>query len=218
MKNITLGEKTYSVDPQGFLVGHEQWDKDFAEKTAPEAGIKGGLTKKHWKVIDFIRNSFNEKGVCPLVYETCRANGLSLTDLKGLFPAGYLRGACKLAGLTYMEGYVKYSWPEVSSKKVETPGEAKVYQVDVRGFLLDPTQWDENFALHKAHEMKVPGGLSEKHWQILYFIRDYFYEKGAVPTVYECCEANQLEIKDCERFFPDGYHRGAVKIAGLRVR
>ncbi len=39
-----------------------------------------------------------------------------------------------------------------------------------------------------------------------------------VPTVYETCEENRIEIEDLEALFPDGYHRGAVKISGLRVR
>ncbi len=34
-------------------------------------------------------------------------------------------------------------------------------------FLLDPDEWDDRFALLKASEMKVPGGLTAEHWQIL---------------------------------------------------
>jgi tRNA 2-thiouridine synthesizing protein E len=36
--------------------------------------------------------------------------------------------------------------------------------------------------------------------------------------VTETCEANDLDIDELEQLFPDGYHRGAVKIAGLRLR
>jgi hypothetical protein len=39
-----------------------------------------------------------------------------------------------------------------------------------------------------------------------------FKKKNVVPTVYETCEANDLEIDDLERLFPQGYHRGAVII------
>jgi tRNA 2-thiouridine synthesizing protein E len=34
----------------------------------------------------------------------------------------------------------------------------------------------------------------------------------------ETCEANSIEIDEFATLFPDGYHRGAVKIAGLRLR
>jgi len=40
---------------------------------------------------------------------------------------------------------------------------------------------------------------------------------GLVPTLYETCTASDLELEDLERLFPDGYQRGVVKIAGLRV-
>jgi tRNA 2-thiouridine synthesizing protein E len=218
MKKISIKNKDYQLDSQGFLIDHEQWDEDFAREMAPKAGIEAGLTKKNWDVIHFIRDSFGETGKCPLVYETCRENGLSLGELKKLFPAGYLRGACKIAGLTYREGYVKYSWPESESEKKVITLEGKDYHVDLRGFLIDPSQWDKNFAAHMAHEMEIPGGLSDAHWRTIHFLRDYFDKNSVVPTVYECCEANQLEIEDCEKLFPDGYHRGAVKMAGLRVR
>jgi TusE/DsrC/DsvC family sulfur relay protein len=218
MKENLIGGKTYELDPQGFLIDHEQWDEDFALKMAARAGIEQGLTRNHWEVISFIRDSFKKTGKCPLVYETCRANGLSLWGLKELFPAGYLRGACRLAGLTYREGYIKYSWPEARFEKKTLTVEGKTYEVDYLGFLVDPSRWDENFALHQAHEMRIQGGLSDEHWRVIRFLREYFDQNGALPTVYGCCEANHLELEDCERLFPDGYHRGAVKMAGLLAR
>ncbi len=217
MKYSSVTESDYQIDDRGFLLNHEQWDENFVRRQAPNVGIKGKLSKKHWEVIYYIRRSFEKNGKCPLVYETCRENGLSLASLRSLFPSGYLRGACKLGGLTYREGYVKYSWLEANSSKRINLYKSKIYGVDVRGFLVDSSQWDEDFALHKAYEMKLPGGLSEKHWQVIYSLREYYDENGTVPTVYECCESNQLDYTDCEKLFPDGYHRGAVKIAGLRV-
>jgi len=65
--------------------------------------------------------------------------------------------------------------------------------------------------------MKAPP-LSGKHWEILDSLRRTFEETGQVPTVVECCRANDLELDDLEALFPDGYQRGAVKIAGLSIR
>ncbi|HDS01083.1 MAG TPA: hypothetical protein ENO22_06335 [candidate division Zixibacteria bacterium] len=66
--------------------------------------------------------------------------------------------------------------------------------------------------------MKIPGGkLSERHWQIIHYLRDRFAKKNEIPTVYETCEDNKIDLDDLERLFPDGYHRGAVKISGLRI-
>jgi tRNA 2-thiouridine synthesizing protein E len=57
-----------------------------------------------------------------------------------------------------------------------------------------------------------------KHWQIIRFLRSTYYKTGKIPTVTETCEATDLDIDELEQLFPDGYHRGAVKIAGLRLR
>jgi hypothetical protein len=38
-----------------------------------------------------------------------------------------------------------------------------------------------------------------------------------VATVYESCEACEMDIRRLETLFPTGYHRGAVKLAGLRM-
>jgi tRNA 2-thiouridine synthesizing protein E len=218
MSTVKFNGKTYDVDTEGFLVDHRQWDEDFAAGAAPLVQISGGLSRRHWDVIYYIRQSLQEHGRCPLVYDTCQTNGLRLKDLEKLFPTGYLRGACRLAGCTYREGYVKYSWVQASDKSAEPLPPEKVYGVDVRGFLVDPDEWDEYFAISKAHEMKMAQELEKEHWRIIYFLRDSYAKNKAIPTIYETCDANDLELEDLERLFPDGYHRGAVKIAGLRVR
>ena len=70
--------------------------------------IADGLTDAHWRVIHFIRREFEETGECPLVFSACKANGLSTTQFKELFPTGYMRGACKLAVITYRDRLVDY--------------------------------------------------------------------------------------------------------------
>jgi TusE/DsrC/DsvC family sulfur relay protein len=212
--------KMYRVDSEGFLADYDSWDENFAEAMASEAKIPGRLTPEHWKVLRFIRETFKQTGACPLVYQTCKANGLRLKDLKRLFPAGYLRGACKLSGITYKERLVDYYGEKVSEfQEAAQPGlKEKVYRVNVQGFLIDPTEWDENFAIHKAQEMKMKEGLTDRHWEIIHFLREYSKQNGTVPTLFETCETNQIELEELESLFPDRYHRGAVKIAGLKAR
>lgn len=216
--------ESYRVDGDGFLIDFADWDEDFARSMAAGQGIPDGLTLKHWGVIRFIRATFAEYGTCPLVYHTCKANGLRIRDLQELFPTGYLRGACRLAGVTYRQGYHgSGSLPAVSSttaagpsREAEQPQDTKTYTIDVRGFLVDPEQWDEAYGAHRARDMRIPA-LTDEHWRVLRFLRERYAQTGMVPTVYETCDANGLELEDLERLFPDGYHRGAVKIAGLRV-
>ena len=217
MNSFTFGNNTYLTDTEDFISDFNEWDENFARGMAPKTGIIAGLTEEHWKIIRYIRDTFKETGKCPLVYETCRVNRLHVQELKRLFPAGYLRGACKLAGVSYKEGYIDQSWTQDLAEKIAGGAQEKSYQLNVRGFLTNPSEWDEKFAIYKAWEMKMPK-LTEKHWQIIRFLRKSFDERNLVPTVYDTCEANNIEIDELQKLFPDGYHRGAVKVAGLRVR
>lgn len=232
MESLTFEKKTYAVDEEGFLLDHEQWDEAFAEGIAPSLGMPDRLSEEQWHIIYFIRESYARHGKCPLVYEACRANGLRLKELQDLFPTGYLRGACKLAGVTYKEGFHGAVGLPAQTRDAASHAEkvgalagdrssqpsGKAYRVDIRGFLTDPDEWDEQYAVFKAYEMGMPESLTDAHWNVIRFIRERFKKDGIVPTVYETCEANHLDIEDLERLFPHGYHRGAVKIAGLRVR
>ena len=219
---VTLDHKKLGFDILAFIlltVRHyiSEGKAVTEEGMAKEIGIIGYLNNQHWDVINFIRGFFIETGRCPVVYWTCKVNNLRLRNLKDLFPSGYLRGACKLAGITYIEGYLNYKWYESTPEKVKKEKEDKVYRVDVRGFLINPAEWDREFALHRAYDMKLKDGLKEKHWQIIDYLREYHHKNGSVPTVIEACETNGFELDDLEELFPDGYHRGAIKLAGLRL-
>lgn len=217
MGTLEFGNKKYSVDTEEFLSNYKEWDEDYARGMASKVGIVSGLSEDHWEIIHFIRDMYKKTGKCPLVYETCRMNKLHLEEFKKLFPAGYLRGACKLAGITYKEGYLDQVGLEDLVERITAPAQDKSYEIDKRGFLTNPNQWDEEFALLKAYEMKMPK-LSEKHWQIITFLRKSYERNNIVPTIYETCEVNDIGLEEFELLFPDGYHRGAVKISGLRAR
>ncbi|MEW6184160.1 MAG: TusE/DsrC/DsvC family sulfur relay protein [Thermodesulfobacteriota bacterium] len=217
MGTFTYQGKNYEVDEKGFLLTTDPWDEKFAEGMAPQLNIKQGLTKEHWDVIRSIVEAFKTTGICPTVYETCRTNGLRFQDLRRLFPTGYLRGACKLAGMSSEVGRVGAALHPAS-----VPGTmdfmsvyGKAYKVDVRGFLIDPEEWDEQYAVYRAVDMKI-GKLTDRHWDIIRYLRKTYKETNRIPTIYDTCEANGIELEEMERLFPDGYHRGAVKIAGIR--
>lgn len=217
LKTVVANGKEYKVDDRGFLIDPAAWDEDFARAMAPEVGITDGLTPAHWRMIHFIRNTFDQINQCPLIYVACKNNDIGLGDLKKLFPAGWLRGACKLAGVTYREGYMQHLWLEGDIAHHTNTYNNRVYNVDEQGFLVDPNDWDENFAVQLAHEINIPGNLTDRHWQIIHYLRDRYRQEGVIPTVYDTCEANDLDLDRCRELFPGGYHRGAVRIAGLRA-
>lgn len=242
MQTLERNNKTYLLDEDGFLLDQEQWDEDFAEGMAPALGIPGGLTPSHWEVLRFIRDSWRQTGLCPEVYKTCRTKGLAVKDLQKLFPSGYQRGACKLAGLSFMTAVLKQAelqFQMETSKSSRLPPMAagarppahptqngpvkpiplaeRVYRVNVYGFLIDPGEWDEEFAVFKARELQMSGPLGEKHWRIIRHMRAEYKRSGEVPTVYATCEAVGIDLEELAQLFPSGYHRGAVKIAGLNL-
>jgi tRNA 2-thiouridine synthesizing protein E len=217
MGTIEINNKSYDIDDQGFLEDFFQWDEQFASFMAPRYSLPASLTQRHWDLLYFIRKYYTEKGCCPLVYRTCRQNNIRLNDLRQLFPSGYLRGACRLAGITYKQAVhsgTGRSMPR-SSAEASPARPPKTYVVDAQGFLVDPDNWDEQFSIHKALELKMPGTLTNDHWRVIYFLRDHYIGRNKVPLVYDTCDAFNMDIEDMENLFPDGYHRGAVKISGL---
>jgi tRNA 2-thiouridine synthesizing protein E len=217
MDKLTYKDKVYDTDSYGFLLDPAQWDENFAEGMAIGARIVGKLTTEHLAIINFIRESYEENASCPTVYQTCKAMNLGINELNRLFPTGYLRGACKLAGVTYKD--VPPPEPIAPDGPLEKTLyiDGKGYYVDSHGFLINPDEWDEQFAEYLA--AKTPNiQLTDKHWRIIKYLRQSYTKNRAVPTIYEVCEANKIGLAELEALFPDGYHRGAVKIAGLRVR
>jgi tRNA 2-thiouridine synthesizing protein E len=218
MQTLEGKNKIYLLDNDGFLVNPAQWDEDFAEAMAPEVGITDGLNPSHWEVLRFIRATFRETGSCPIVHKTCKAQKLSFKDMQRLFPSGYQRGACKLAGLSFMaEGVTTTFYPKPETSIGPIPLDERVYQLNVQGFLIYPDEWDEEYAVFKARELQMASPLSEKHWQIIRYMRVEYEKKGEIPTVYAMCEAVGIDVDELAELFPSGYHRGAVKIAGLNL-
>jgi len=217
MEHFSYKDTTYQVDDQGFLLNSKFWDSNFAEGMARECEIQD-LTSEHWAVIRFVREALETSGVCPTIFAVCKANGLRPREMKKLFPTGYHRGLCRIAGVNYrVHPLPDEAFLQEAADDLKALSGNKKYCIDVRGFLIDPATWDANFAMHRALEMNIPHGqLSDKHWQVINYLRDVFKKEKRIPTIYEACEACDLGFENFEALFPHGYHRGALKIAGLR--
>lgn len=205
------GNKQYTLDEHGFLDPPEQWDEAFAEGTAARLGIYGGLTLEHWAFIRYLRKKFTEEKTVPLVVHACADNNLRLSRLAFLFPTGYHRGACKIAGINYQFMFDSNPWLTYESYSVLK----SKYKLTEAGFLESFEQWDDRLAYLVASEWNLPEGLTEKHWQIIRYLRDYYSNTGTIPTVYATCKENGIEAAELRELFPDGYRRGACRMAGL---
>ncbi len=209
---ISFGnEKIYSLDEHGFLYPPEQWDEAFAEGMARRLGIYDGLTPEHWTFIHYLRKKFLEEKTVPLVVHACADNSLRLSRLAFLFPTGYHRGACKIAGLNFQFMFDVNPWITYESLSVLKSH----YKLTPMGFLESFDTWEDRFAQIVASEWNLPEGLTVKHWQIIHYLRDFYERTHTVPTVFATCNANDIELSEFRDLFPGGYRRGACRMAGL---
>lgn len=106
MATIELAGKAYEVDEDGFLQELDKWSEEFAQAYASAEDIEGPLTEEHWKVINYLRNYYQQFGIAPMIRKICKDLGIDMKKLYELFPTGPAKGACKLAGLAKPTGCV----------------------------------------------------------------------------------------------------------------
>lgn len=105
MSSLLIAGRDLAVDRKGFLASFDDWDPEVAEAMAAEQGLV--LTKRHWVVIEFLRDYYQEFGHPPSPKNVIRAVGQEISPhvpctrrtLEGLFPNGGCRQACHIAGL-----------------------------------------------------------------------------------------------------------------------
>lgn len=84
------------VDNEGYLTDLSQWTREVAERIAAEEGIK--LTEEHWKVIDYIQESFrNQESLS--IRSIGKRGPVSIKEFYALFPDGPLKKASRIAGI-----------------------------------------------------------------------------------------------------------------------
>ncbi len=91
-------------DPEGFMVDPHAWSPAIAEAIAEREGIE--LTPRHWVVIDFARNEFEQNGEPPTLRRITKASGVDTKEMYSLFPNGPAKLASKIAGLRKPTGCI----------------------------------------------------------------------------------------------------------------
>jgi TusE/DsrC/DsvC family sulfur relay protein len=85
---------------------------------------------------------------------------------------------------------------------------------DEEGFFVHPESWTETAAVILAHEMGILE-LSERQWEMIFFLRDFYLTHGRSPLNKEIRKLTGVSLMELERLFPDGIRRGARLLAGL---
>lgn len=101
---------------------------------------------------------------------------------------------------------------------VEVAG--KSIEVDEEGYLTNLADWNKEVADYLAKEEKVE--MSDSHWEVVNFLREYYEEYQIAPAVRVLTKAVAKKLgpdkgnnKYLYELFPYGPAKQACKIAGL---
>ena len=94
------------------------------------------------------------------------------------------------------------------------------YEQDEEGYLVDLSSWNAEVATALAAEEDVE--LTDEHWDIINFLREYYEEYQIAPAVRVLTKAvgkrlgkDKGNSKYLYSLFPDGPGKQACKYAGL---
>ena len=94
------------------------------------------------------------------------------------------------------------------------------YEHDEEGYILDVTNWNEDLA--KVIAVDEGLDMTEEHWEVVNFLREYYNEYQIAPAVRVLVKAIKKKFgaekgsnKYLYELFPYGPAKQACKIAGL---
>lgn len=94
------------------------------------------------------------------------------------------------------------------------------FPTDAFGYLTHLSDWSPELAVEIAKRENIE--LNEAHWEIIYFVRDFYQEYKTSPAIRMLVKALSQKFGEekgnsryLQRLFPDGAAKQATKIAGL---
>ncbi len=94
------------------------------------------------------------------------------------------------------------------------------YSADKEGYLTDHTNWSKELATVIANGENI--ALTEQHWEVINFVRDFYLEFNTSPAIRMLVKAMAKKLgedkgnsKYLYKLFPKGPAKQATKIAGL---
>ncbi|WP_105168446.1 TusE/DsrC/DsvC family sulfur relay protein [Pseudoalteromonas sp. T1lg23B] len=96
----------------------------------------------------------------------------------------------------------------------------QIIATDKQGYLLDHTQWHKDLAPIIAEQEGIT--LSDAHWEVINFVRDFYEEYNTSPAIRMLVKAMAKALGEDKgnsmylyKLFPKGPAKQATKIAGL---
>lgn len=94
------------------------------------------------------------------------------------------------------------------------------YRVNESGYLVDPADWNLEIAQYLATRERLE--MSDAHWEVVKFLRNYYEEHKIVPMIRTMLKAigakfgqEKANIRYLYDLYPCGPLMQALKIAGL---
>jgi len=223
-----------SLLANGRLAQLADWNEDIARQLASRDGIE--LTDDHWQVINTMRDYYQEYGVSPVkkllkrsLQQNTESDRFDDLLLDSLFPDGVLSQGSKIAGipLPYLDVELEKSTytgkpakQDVSHFTDSFEFDGKKFPVTQTGHLLNHASWNEKVAGFMADKEGIT--LGEEHWEVLNFLRHFYFEFGIAPMVKilikhmaEELGPDQASKERLYTLFPEGPARQGSRIAGL---
>lgn len=101
---LEIEGRTVRIDDEGYLVDPADWNETVAEELARREGLALGV--QHWDVLHFMRRFLEDRQIAPdarfAMKYLAEEHGLGAqarARLFELFPYGYVKQACKIAGM-----------------------------------------------------------------------------------------------------------------------
>ncbi|RJQ50234.1 MAG: TusE/DsrC/DsvC family sulfur relay protein [Nitrospiraceae bacterium] len=98
--------------------------------------------------------------------------------------------------------------------------DGKNFEVDEEGYLQDWTQWNENIAKRMAKDDGLD--LSDSHWEVIRFLREYFEKYQIAPMIKiltkeigKTMGPEKGNTKYLYELYPAGPAKQACRYAGL---
>jgi len=223
----------FEVLADGRLASLSEWNKSVAQTLATRDGIT--LGDRHWQVIDVMREYYQAFNVPPikklLLRELKKRHQVAVFDdatLQGLFPGGVLVQGSKIAGVPVpmmdveleRETWQAKAAPNVTHFMGSFEFGGDTFTVTHTGNLVELHRWNSLLAKHMAQQEGLE--LAEEHWEVLNFLREFYFTYGISPMVkilmrymVEDIGPEHASKEYLYSLFPKGPSRQGSRIAGL---
>ncbi|MFI0431826.1 MAG: hypothetical protein RLZ55_934 [Actinomycetota bacterium] len=104
MPTATIAGQEVQINDEGFLTEFDEWNEAIGAELAGNIGVE--MTDRHWEVIRFLREDYQEKGETATTRRVQTVGGFPTKEQFQLFPKKPAKKMAYIAGLPKPHGCV----------------------------------------------------------------------------------------------------------------